>query len=67
MELKKVIKGETVTMPGEYCGGKDGWTNTEAPEKGLLIILNAREKSNGGLFVTEKELAKAGYVLKRVK
>jgi hypothetical protein len=58
----KVSKGKEFTLPGIYCGGKDGWTTTKALEAGVLIILSPIERSNGAVFINDTALGSLGYI-----
>lgn len=61
MQIKKAKKGQKLGLPCLAVGGKDGWTLANAPCNGIVIQLNAREKSAGGTFISDQVLEKNGY------
>jgi len=61
VRVTKYKKGEKTGMPVSLFGGKSGWIKAEMPMDGILIQLNALEKSSGGCFISDAQLAELGY------
>jgi hypothetical protein len=68
MEFKRCEKGEKVHIPGHYVSKSgDGWITSVIPNDGLVIIMSTKEKALGGIFITDEQLAKLGYVHSNAK
>ncbi len=50
-EITKVIAGESYGFPLKT----GGWSQHKAEEDGLLIVLNAKETSQGGVFIAKED------------
>lgn len=62
MKLKRVSKGKRTTLPCFVVGKGSGGTTAESPENGFLISFNDKEWNYKAAFLSDRELAKFGFL-----
>lgn len=62
MEIVKLRKGKMANLPLHFLGKGGGWSSSKVPEDGLKIKLDEYEWATTGVYVTDTQLRKAGYV-----
>jgi len=57
------MKGVKAGLPLSSMGvDGDGWGRGESPEKGILVVLDGRDKAAGGALVSSSVLRDNGYI-----
>lgn len=61
MQIRRVNKGESVTMPLVSIGKGSGISVLKSLINGILVSLNPKESSSGVIFVSEVQLNEVGF------